>query len=198
MNETDLRRWVRGELPPEERRAVSRWIVLCTDPRLGPLLQGLAIEAAEERADAALAARGGVWARLSEAWRALLDEGLAYLTTGAAPAVILAEAMEDRPPPELRLIEGDGALVVALRTSAGSDPRLVTLYLSDDEGQISALPTRVDGPMALATLPMTLGPRPTIWAVLGAVPADLEPAAALTRAVEGAPGAVLAMRVRDR
>lgn len=182
MNETDLRRWVRGELPPEERRAVSRWIVLCTDPRLGPFLQGLAIEASEERADAALVARGGVWGRLNRAWRELLDAGLAQLSAGATPAVILAEGTEEAPGPDLRLSERDGGLVVSLRTPVSPDPALATLFLSDDDGQIQALPTRREGREIFAALPANLGPRPTIWAALSAVPDGLEPAAALARA----------------
>ena len=69
MTEETLRRWVRGQLPPAERREVSRWMLRCTDPELPELLQALTREARDEARDADLIAQGR--GALVRAWRAL-------------------------------------------------------------------------------------------------------------------------------
>lgn len=198
MTEATLRAWTRGELPPAERRAVSRWIVSCTDPRLGPLLHGLAIEAAEERADAALAARGGLWSRLAGAWQALLDAGLAQLTAGAEPPLLLAALSDEADGPTLRLEERDGAPVIVLRRPSGLTSAPVALYLTDDAGGVHVLATTGDGPELHAELPTPTGPRATIWAVIGRGSAAPEPALALAAALDDGAVTMLALRIRER
>ncbi len=198
MNEATLRRWVRGELAPGERREVSRWIVRCTDPNLGPLLHGLAIEATEERADAALSARGGPWRRLVASWRALVDAGLAELSTGAEPSLILADLGVEDAGPALRLVERDGALFAALRLREELAEAPVTLFLSDDDGRVEVLTSAEVGDERLAPLPDPLGPRATIWAVLDPVAVgDGDPALLLAAALERPERRAIALRLRD-
>lgn len=197
MNEANLRRWVRGELGPAERREVSRWIVRCTDPNLGPLLHGLAIEAAEARADAALAARGGLWSRLLASWSALLDAGLAELTVGAEPSLILAELPAEATEPALRLVERGGALVavLSLPVAIADDP--VAFFLSDDVGQVQVLTGTSGERERHAPLPDALGPRTTIWAVIGTSNLEGDAATMLATALEQPERRVLALRIRE-
>lgn len=197
MTEATLRRWVHGELDAAERREVSRWIVRCTDPSLGPLLHGMAIEAAEARADAALASRDGPWRRLVASWRALLDAGLAELTAGAEPALILATLPGEITTPTLRLAERDGALEALLSLPAAAAELPVVFLLSDDTGQLQVLASAGDGHERRAPLPDLLGPRATIWAVLGAVFPGGDAAPWLATALEQPDRQALAVRVRD-
>lgn len=197
MTEETLRRWTRGELDPGERREVSRWIVRCTDPSLGPLLHGMAIEAAEARADAALAARGGLWSRLVASWSALLDAGLAELTTGAEPALILAGLQAEATEPALRLIEREGAPTVVLSVPAAMADEPVTFFLSDDAGRVQLLEGASGDRERRARLPVALGPRPTIWAVLGLPGSESDAATLLATALEQPHRRILALRVRE-
>ena len=75
MDIESLRRWVRRELPPDERREVGRWMLRSTDPDLPGILQGLVREHEDELADAAVALRKPSWAVVLELWRTLQQTG---------------------------------------------------------------------------------------------------------------------------
>lgn len=192
MTEDLLRRWVRGELQPAERRDVSRWIVRCTAPDLGPLMQAIALEHRDEQRDAALSARGGVWPRLLVRWNALLDAGRAYATLGDDAGVVLASvgtAADPRSPLTI-VVDGAGARVTFALSPAPSPAIEVALYLTDDDGVVSRLiaPTALTGSLS-APLPATSGPRATVWAIsASAIPRDNDVAIELDRATD-APGA---------
>lgn len=172
MNEELLRRWVRGELPAGERRVVTRWIVRCTAPELGPLLVGMAREAQQERVDAVVAARGPRWARLVERWNTLLDAGRASVSAGD-DALVLASVDGAAPGTPLGLEDVDGARHATLL--AGDDPdEEAALFLTDDDGATTRLAGPAPATAAMrAPLPSERGPRATVWAVRGpALPRD--------------------------
>jgi len=77
ITEDSLRRYIRGQLSPQERRGVTRWIVGCTDPELPILLQGLIREHDEEQADERLRnlhPSASIWI---DTWAKLLERGKA-------------------------------------------------------------------------------------------------------------------------
>lgn len=164
MTEELLRRWVRDELPPDERRKVTRWMVCCTSPDLGPLLQGMVQELRDERADRALTARGGAWSRLVDAWHGLLDAGRAALFD-ADGALSLASLAEDEPAPrEVEIGAHRGGPALWVRVEA----REVAAYLTDDQGTVQRLllPGETESVAWPVALPQA-GERPTVWAVWG-------------------------------
>ncbi len=161
VTEDQLRRWIRGELSRAEGRQVARFVVRCRDPRLPGLLQGMAEELKEERADARLSARGPAWAGLVDAWTRLLDSAAAAWRP-ATGGLVLAGA------------EDDGAYAIGFRTDphllveiTPPDPGdLLLVVATDDTGRAS----RLHGPGGAAPLlaaPDPLPPRWTVWAVWG-------------------------------
>ena len=111
MDIDQLRAWVRDELGPADRRAVTRWMIRNTDPTVPGLLTALIREWEEERADEALLARRPAATRLVEAWKWLLDLGGAGLAlppgtpaglglmaaTTANPDPLVARPLDDAP-----------------------------------------------------------------------------------------------------
>ena len=193
MTEDLLRRWVRGELQPAERRDVSRWIVRCTAPDLGPLMQAIALEHRDEQRDAALSARGGVWLRLRVRWNALLDAGRAHVSLGDDAGLVPASvgAAADVMPLTI-VVEDAGARVTFALFPAPAAPIEAALYLTDDDGHVSRLIAAavIAGPLS-AHIPATAGARATVWAVCAsALPRDSDVAIELDRAVD-APGALV-------
>lgn len=157
MTEDRLRRWVLGQLPPDERREVSRWVVRCTDPDLAPLLAGMLREDAENRADDALGALGRAWRSLVEQWRALLDAGEAGWSGGLSPT--LASAGD--PTPVVRVTTVGTRVTVEVSDTALE----VAVYLTDDAGRCDRLIP--PGPVVAAgasEFVVSVGARPTVWA----------------------------------
>ncbi|MCK6517371.1 hypothetical protein L6R46_20200 [Myxococcota bacterium] len=87
MNLELLRRWVRRELEPGERREVGRWMLRSTDPSLPGVLHGLVRELEEERLDAAITARSPTHAFLVGLWHSLINAGRASIATLQPPAL---------------------------------------------------------------------------------------------------------------
>ncbi len=172
MNEDTLRLWARGALTPAERREVSRWLVRCTDPSLGPLLLGMLQEARDEIADQRLAGLGRTWSALVHAWSVLLEGGRATLVSGLSPPIVLAVDGEPATPP-LMLVEVAGAARARLTTPSNQE---TALYLTSDAGTIERLLTpRLHLP-ADHPLPASPGERATLWAVWGsALPRHPQP-----------------------
>ena len=79
MDIGQIRRWVRGTLPPDERRMVGRWMLRSSDTALPNIVQGLIREHQEELADAALRARAPERGFVLELWARLLDLGRATM-----------------------------------------------------------------------------------------------------------------------
>lgn len=175
MTEETLRRWVRGQLPPAERREVSRWMLRCTDPELPELLQALTREARDEAQDADLIAAGRE--ALVRAWRALLAAGQAGLSVGEAPALVLAGVGPGAPPPLLSLrVEGD-RLRLDLHLPEAAE---VALWASRDLGPPQALLSPrplASGPHANRVSIDASADRLTLWLLRGAgLPETLEEA----------------------
>lgn len=154
MTEERLRLWVTGALDPAERRAVTRWVVRCTDPDLPVLLHGMLRASRETAADAALRQVDAVWERLVDAWTALLDAGRAEWTVPEA-SLVLASVDE----PWVRIEDGPVVVVQAVEGE-------VALYLSDDDPTV----VRLHGPGAAPAQPIPLPTpdgRTTLWAIRG-------------------------------
>lgn len=130
MNEATLRAWVRGELAADERREVTRWLVRCTDPRLGPLLVGLAEEARLERRTA--------WDDVRDAFFALLDAGRAALAGPDLAAAVTAEVSADPSPPALLAADGDAAQIHA--------PPGAAVYARWPDGRVERAGDRIEAP----------------------------------------------------
>ncbi len=183
LTEDLLRRWVLGRLPPQERREVTRWVVTCTDPNLGPLLDGMLRESEEARADAALASLGRAWAELVDRWRSMLELGAAGWSGVQSPiladAGVLAPAVHVTPVGHRVLVEGRDSVVE------------VAVYLTDDTGRCERLvapgPWRAPG---FQDFGVTVGARPTVWAfTAAALPRAPDPVEELNAALR-TPGAV--------
>lgn len=161
MNEDLLRRWVRRELPPNERRAVSRWVVECADPALAPLLSGMLQEQRDAIADRALASRPGVWQAVVDAWRRLLDAGRAELSSGMGPLVLASAG--GPAVPELVLHEKEGQLEAVFRPALS--PTVAAMFVTHDDGVV----LRLAGPESGAELRAAVAPgqRTTVWGLHG-------------------------------
>lgn len=75
-----LRAFIRGELPPEDHRAVNRWCGRCVDPALLDVLDALIAEWREERLDAAQPS--GWFKDLGARFRQMWADGVAQLDAG--------------------------------------------------------------------------------------------------------------------
>jgi hypothetical protein len=167
MTEDIIRRWMRGDLRGAERRDVTRWVVRCTDPDLAVLLHGLSLEITDEARDAALNARGPFWARLSDAWRSLLDAGRAQATLGLDAGLVLARATDDAKAATLTLLRDSTGVVATFRPDpARASSRTVVMVVTDDGGTVQRLAVQGDGIAWVARLPEPLGDRTTVWAAL--------------------------------
>lgn len=181
MTEDQLRRWVLGQLPPDERREATRWVVSCADPDLGPLLDGMLREAEEARRDGALAGLGRAWDELVARWRGLLDEGAAGWSGGLSPTLAGAGGTS-----ALVRVEAEGDRVTVDVSATALE---VAVYLTDDTGRCDRLVP--PGPVVSARraeFVVSVGPRPTAWACAGpALPRATTPVDELNAAL-GTPG----------
>lgn len=180
MTEDRLRRWVLGQLAPDERREVTRWVVQCTDPDLGPLLAGLLRDAEERRADDDLRRAGTLWSSLVDKWNALLDLGAAGWSAG--PGLTLARATGPATPWAEAVPNGEQLTVRLAPTSLD-----VLVVVTDDTGRVIEL--HAPGPTQGEALHLVVGsvPRPTVWAVRGAqLPRGSDPLGSLVSALERA------------
>lgn len=171
VTEDELRRWIRGELPPDARRVVSRWLVRNPHPDVARVLRGLLRDEQEARLDEVLAARDQRCARRVRAWTALFDTNNADWDAGERH--LLAAAVED---PELKLLTRVGDDVVV----TGALGAEVAVYLSDDDGDVQVLHAPGPATSLRIHVPPRHGRRPTVWAVWGdPLPRHPEPAMAL-------------------
>jgi len=191
-----LRRWMNGELSPSESREVSRWIVRCTSPELGPLLRALAREKEEAEADRTLLSRAPHWRSLVEKWTALLTAGAASWTSPDA-GLVLASLAPEAASSWCRLRESDDGVQVIVD---GDSSLEVAVYLTADD----ALARRVVAPTGYAdvTWPMLLeqvgADRPTLWAVRGrSLPRNPDPVVELLTALDRDDVEVQALRWDD-
>lgn len=94
-----LRAWVRRDLPPKERRQVTRWLLRNADPSIPDLVQGLIREWEEEQADARVVARRPAAAAILDAWRWMLEQGRTALALDGdtIPGLVLQSDEEDAP-----------------------------------------------------------------------------------------------------
>lgn len=130
-----LTKLVRGELAPDDRRTVYRWLGRCTDERIILVIENLILRWEEEKADHLLPAS----LRDISAWfRRLLDEGVATIDSFASAGASLAT---------LGMQAGDEGLLLtptqdrAVRIAArcGGDVRWVTVLSSNDLGEFHCL-----------------------------------------------------------
>jgi hypothetical protein len=166
MNEATLRAWVRKELPPEERREVTRWMIRCTDPALPLILHGMVRELEESPVDAALAAMGRVWSQIVEGWNQLVDLGFASWSDQAQGQIVVASADPSAPGSALSVTEAGGAWLVEVSGEIGAT---VQIYLTDAAGLAQ---TAVEGTIGedgwlreTIELPDTVAV--TLWAAIG-------------------------------
>lgn len=139
-----LRAFVRDELDAEDQKAIYRWMVRCTDPRLPPLLESLQIEWEQVQADRDLSEAGQrVGQRFLEIWQqgdggldsvlaaeAVQEASLSYAfrdTGGAVPrdeGVALVETSDARP---------ESRTVTPQIVAAGSRRRAIGVLVTDAE-----------------------------------------------------------------
>lgn len=156
MNEATLRRWARGQLSTREEQDLYRWMVGNVDPRLPALVQGVLREYADERADAGLRQLGGLWARLTDAFDALFQSGLAEWTSpGAGLLLASAEA-----PPPMVLVEQDEGAALELTVPEGQE---LLVFVTDDTPRLLLLWGPGSAPPSRLELPDLEG-RSTLWA----------------------------------
>lgn len=199
MTEELLREWLRGSLQGEARRAVSRWMLTCTDPRLPELLRGLSVEATQDRLDQELARRGPIWAAVVDRWRALLELGrAAWLGEPGAP-LVLAEI--GGPLETLGVwaeaIAGRVRVVVQVPPQHLDAP--LAAVLTDDGGGMRSLQgerTEVSG-VWLLPLPDDAGARPTLWIFLGLSAQDEDVVDLFRRGLELPVASCSALRVTE-
>jgi hypothetical protein len=151
-----LRRWVRNELTPTERREVTRWLVRTADPRVHVVMTSLVEEHADEVADAKLAAKGPWWAELVTRRARLLDDGHLVLADGA---VALAFAPSGRAEVGLEI---DARQVVAWWDL----PVPPSVWFTDDSGAAARLAASASA-VGRVAMPSG-GARPVVWWVWGA------------------------------
>jgi hypothetical protein len=156
MDVDRLRRWVRNDLSPTERREVTRWLVRTADPRVHVALASLVEQHADELADVTLAEKGPLWAELVSRRARLLDDGHLVLADGA---VALAFAPSGRAEVGLEF--------EARRVVAWWDlPMAPSVWFTDDSGAAARLAA---GGSAVGRVAMPSGgARPMAWWVWGA------------------------------
>jgi hypothetical protein len=187
MNLDQLRRWVRDELAPTERREVGRWILRCGDPALPVVLQGLIREHEQEQADAALRARRPDRAFVTDLWRSMLDAGQGWIQA-LAPDVLPSGAVlggdASAPPLSIHAAGTDVTVVVHVPVTC-----VATVFATSDRGDEFILldSTRLSAgthPLWRAWTPEADEGRVTFWLLrqpAGARPCvSLAAAAALT------------------
>ncbi len=165
MTEQELRAWVRGTLSPEARRDVSRWLVRCTDPRLGQVLRGLVREWRQEQADAAAASVAPALAPILSRWQALLDSGRAAVVGLGLPGVVPAAVSRVSETADFRAERADdGTLTLRYELDAGT--QVAILATSDAGDAVPVMPWTDLGPGAQVHpgwSPPTAWERPTVW-----------------------------------
>lgn len=171
-----IRRWVRGTLPPDERREVGRWMLRSSDPSLPNIMQGLIHEHEEELADSALRLRAPGRGFLIDLWAQLLDIGRAVLEPlgppGLAGGAVLGTAATTS---GLRFRNaGEDVAIDVVLTGAGY---LASLFATTDLGDEHVLlEPRVMAPgthMEVARwTPERDEGRVTFWLVLASVATD--------------------------
>lgn len=170
MNEALLQRWLRGDLPAQQRREVSRWIVRCTSPELAPLLHGMLQHQRDEAADAATLTRFPSLSSIVTLWHRLLTQGKATLHSGEEALVLAALELEVQPV-RIALERLDDRVVARIELTKPGDQTLLLLRSSDD-GAIERI-ARISPPLP-TLVRVELGPaatpRLTLWVALSKDP----------------------------
>lgn len=137
-----LRRWLKRELPAEESREVSKWVIRATDPSVGVALHALSREIEEEAKESHQLDDHPETRPAIALWTRLLDLGKAHweqprqgqpiaasLSTGGAHKAPLLHLVGDDTSPGANL---ELTVVVARRAS-------VTLLATTEQGYIHVL-----------------------------------------------------------
>jgi hypothetical protein len=199
-----LRRWVRNELAPAERREVGRWMLRCPDPALPEVLYGLVREHEEELADLSLRERAPARSFVIDLWRRLLDGGHATIEALRPPAVaggpVLGPAATAN---GIAFREVQGEVVVDLLI-AEMDRRVAVLATSDlGDEHLLLEPAELAAGRYADVARWTPDPaegRVTLWLVLAATAIDPDAMRSLTdveRLVARGAASVVAARWTD-
>lgn len=163
MTEQTLIQWVRGQLPPGERRQVTEWMIRCQDPALPLLLDGIMQAERDAERDRLLMDLGPVWAQLVSGWQGLLDQGRAVLMDAPAGDFVMASTQGAAPVLQLvRTDQGDLATLIAPFTGH------FRLIYSSDAGQVELLGQASLGAQEQLQVALKgLDQRSTVWALSG-------------------------------
>lgn len=154
MSFEEVRKWVRNELDPADRRRVGRWLMRSTDPQLPELLQQLILEHQEELADKGLRTRLPHRAFLVDLWQRLAQLGDAVLVPVAGTGI----------PVQAHLGTASSGGGLSLRRVG--EEVLLDLSLLDGPLLVSVLATTDQGEEHLLLRPTTL--EAGRWAGVGA------------------------------
>lgn len=204
MDIEQLRQWVRGQLPPERRREVGRWMLRSGDPALPSVLQGLVREHEDELADAALRLRAPERGFVADLWRQLLDAGRATVQGLRAPELAGGAVLGTAQPTSgLVFRQLDGEVVIDVVIAGGS--RTASVLATTDLGDEHVLlePSTLEPGTYVDTARWTPEPsegRVTLWLVLapsGLEPAQTRPLYAVSEAMASEAVALIAARWTD-
>lgn len=134
----ELRRWVRGELAPEDRRRVGAWLIRSRDPRVPDLLHAIAHEWDEERADVRLLAGFPSMSFAVDLWRRLWSGGTAtyhpLVPAGAAPLLGARLATDT-----FRFVDRGRQVVVEVDLAGAWDAVVFATTDAGDEHRVGAV-----------------------------------------------------------
>lgn len=176
MDIEQIRRWVRGTLPPDERRTVGRWMLRSSDAALPSIVQGLIREHQEELADAALRARAPERGFVLELWAWLLDSGRATMEALRPPEMAGGAVLGGAAAGSglvFRSVKGE----VVIDAMVAGEQKLVSVLATTDlaDEHVLLVPTvLLPGTYAAlaAWTPEERDGRVTFWLVLAAATSD--------------------------
>ncbi|MFT5582785.1 MAG: hypothetical protein ACI9VR_000361 [Cognaticolwellia sp.] len=172
MTEQTLTQWVRGQLPSDERRQVTEWMIRCQDPKLPMLLDGIMQAERDALPDQSLLDLGPAWTQLVVGWQRLLEQGRAVLLDAPAGDFVMAST------------QGEPATVLQLTQRADSPFATLTapsvghyrLMYSSDAGQVRLLADALlNQDQSLEYAMDHVEGRSTLWALRGAPQAGMSP-----------------------
>lgn len=170
MNEELLQRWLRRDLPPVQQREVSRWLVCCTSPELGPLLHGMLQHHRDEVVDSVQVIKFPAFSAVISLWQRLLTQGRATLDAGG-DALVLAEHEAVARPLQVSLERINDRVLAQIELTSPGHQTLLLLRSSDD-GAIERL-ARMSPPLPTLVrveLGPAAAPRLTLWVALSKDP----------------------------
>ena len=192
MNERSLVQWVRGELPSDERRQVTEWMIRCRDPQLPLLLDGIMQAERDAERDQNLLGLGPAWTQLVQGWQSLVEQGRAVLLDAPAGDFAMASAQEQLP--VLQLVEREEERLAIL---VAPTPGHFSLIISSDSGHVELLEqASLQAQEQLQVTMGAVGQRSTIWALSGAAGPKLSPIEQLSDALSASEATSVLSAVR--